>query len=423
MRTVPVLLTLLGLSGAIAHAQPTPLTGEVLVSVSDVHSRLRPAAAADPAGGFVIVWREVAGQDGGLAGRRLDAAGRTDGPGFEVRPLEERVHTTDPRVAARGDGGFLVAWGEGIVPRPGCARARSFGRGGSGPETEPVDLGPCGFENGRAPDVALAGLPDGRFTAGFIAAWETGQAMTADGLDVVVRAFAAVDRPLGEPQIAGLKTAPGETGAPGFQTAPALAVDAAGRATLLWRDEAAGTFLAETFETSGQPLTAAVPVSGAAGGFPVQAAIAAAPDGRAVVVWSAVAEGGTRIWAQLVDAEGRKRGAPIAVSAVGPSGSVSRQQRDPAVAADADGSFAVAWDADRVDGSMSGVVARLFDRDGRPRGGAFRVNVTARGAQGHPALAFAPDGRLLIVWDSQRDAAARGSIVSRLYSTLRSVVP
>lgn len=170
---IPPLLLLPGLLGALNAAapapapaqslQPVPLGGEILISVSDASSRLRPDVAADRGGHFVVVWREIAGQDGGIAGRRLSASGVPSSPGFLIEPPDDNLHTTDPRIVARTGGGFLAAWGEAAFLRPGCARARTFALDGKNLAAGDVfDLGPCATENGRAPNVALAGLPDGR---------------------------------------------------------------------------------------------------------------------------------------------------------------------------------------------------------------------------------------------------------------------
>jgi len=409
VRPLPLLLLLL--LAAPALAQPVPATGEILISVSGATSRLRPGIAAARGGGFVVVWREIGGQDGGIAARRVSAAGAPLGTGFVVEPLDEGRHTSDPQVVCRADGGLLAAWGEAAFLRPGCARAWFLGPGGG--EGEIFDLGGCTTatsENGRAPNVALAGLPDGRFTA----AWEEGLAMTSAGTDVVVRSFAAPGGPLS----AALRVDGEGTGAEGFQTAPAVAQDAAGRSVVVWLDERNAALYGRRFDAAGRPLGARFLVfSGSA----VEAAVAAAPDGRFVAVWSAFEQTGTRIFAQRFDAAGRKRGAPIPVS---PAGSPSHRHREPDVAMDESGDFAVVWDADRIDGAGTGVLGRLYDADGVPRGPAFRVNTTGRGSQGHPAVAFAPGARtFLVVWDSQRDPGASGSIVGRLYTVAQPVVP
>jgi hypothetical protein len=398
-----------------------PVTGEILISVSGSTSRLRPGIAADRRGGFVVVWREIGGQDGGISGRRVSAVGVPLGQGFVVEPPDDGRHTTDPRVVCQADGGIFVAWGEAAFLRPGCVQGRLLGAGGE-EDLPAFDLGACTTEtneNGRAPRVALAGRPDGRFTA----AWEEGAAMSAAGTDVVVRSFAAS----GEPFAAALRVDGEGAGAQGFQTAPAVAQDAAGRTVVLWSDERTGAVFGRRFNAEGRPLAARFPVAGGGtGGFPLETAVASTPGGRFVAVWSAFDGTATRILAQRFDAAGRKRGAPIPVSSIAAPASPAQRHREPDVAMDEAGNFAVVWDADRIDSGGTGVLARLYDRDGAPLGQAFRVNATGRGSQGHPAVAFAQAGKgksFLVVWDSQRDAGALGSIVGRLYSTAQPVVP
>jgi hypothetical protein len=408
MRILPLLLFL---SASVSSAQPMPVTGEILISVSDASSRLRPGVAADPAGGFAVVWREIEGQDGGISGRRLSAAGVPLGTGFVIEPRDDGRHTTDPKAVCRADGTLVAAWGEAAYLRPGCAKARLLA-GTGGEDGDVFDLGACANENGRAPKVALAGLPDGRFSA----AWEEGVTMTAAGTDVVVRSFGGPGEPLAEARrVDGGE----ETAEDGFQTAPAVALDAAGRSVALWYDGNLAELLGRRFDAAGQPLGEPFRIDSGTG-FPVETAIAAAPGGRFVAAWSSYENGGTRIVAQIFDAAGRKQGAQVAVS---PPDSPSRRHRNPAVALDADGGFVVVWDADRVDAGGTGVLGRLFDRRGKPQGAAFRINTTGPRSQGHPAVAFTRSGRFLVAWDSQKDVSGRGSIVGRLYTTTKAVLP
>jgi hypothetical protein len=427
MRTASLLLLLLP-TQALAQPAPAlqlqPLSGEILISVSDVASRLRPAVAADRAGRFVVAWREIEGQDGGIAGRRLSTTGQPASPGFVIAPRETGLHTSDPRIVARSDGGFLVAWGDAAFLRPGCARARSFSPS-LGDTAEPAGdvfaLGDCTMENGRAPEVALAGLPDGRFTA----AWESGQAMapmpptSAGGFTVLVRQFSSTGVPLAE----ALGAAEPKEGGPGAgeQTAPAVTVHADGGTFVLWLDRLRAALLGRRFDAGGQPLGPAFRVD--TGGFPVQAAVAASLSGRSVVAWSAFSGQEMQIVAQLFDAGGRKHGGPVAVSASALLSDSVRGPRDPDIALDAAGNFIVVWAADQADGAGTDVLGRLFDSDGIPQGPPFQINLTRPGSQGHPAVAFGRDDHFLVVWESQKNANARGSIVGRLYLALRAVVP
>lgn len=414
MRNLSFLLLLLAAAPPPSRTgAATPASGEILISVSDLTSRLRPAVAADRKGRFLVAWREIAGADGGVAGRPLSAAGAPAGPGFLIEPGEADLHTTDPVITPAADGAFLVAWGAGVFPRPGCARARVVGA--DGPSGDVFALAPCANENGRAPAVALAGLPDGRFTA----AWEEGQSTTPDGFDVFVRPFAAPGKPLDEPLRADRED--DGSGGIGDQTAPAVAVDAAGRAVVLWHDNRSGILRGRRFDAAGNPRGMPFRVDGGTG-FPIEAAVASSPGGRFIAVWSAFTGQGTRIYAQLFDAKGRKQGMPVPVSPPAPPPG-QRGAEDPDLAMDAAGHFVVVWDAGQVDGSGTGILGRLFDAGGVPQGAPFRINVTGPGAQAHPAVAFARDGRFLVVWESQKNAGARGAIVGRLYTTSWPVVP
>ena len=209
--------------------------------------------------------------------------------------------------------------------------------------------------------------------------------------------------------------------AAGEQTAPALTVHSDGGSFILWLDRLRAALLGRRFAAGGQPLGPSFQVE--TGGFPVQAAVAASLNGRSVVAWSAYTGQEMQILAQLFDAGGRQHGGPIPVSLPALLSDSLRGPRDPDVALDAAGNFIVVWDTDHIDGAGTGVLGRLFDPDGAPQGPPFQINLTRPGSQGHPAVAFGRDDRFLVVWESQKDANARGSIVGRLYSFLRAVVP
>jgi hypothetical protein len=73
-------------------------------------------------------------------------------------------------------------------------------------------------------------------------------------------------------------------------------------------------------------------------------------------------------------------------------------QQSPAIAVDASGAFVVAWQSE-LNGSDE-IRARRFDARGVARGDEFSVNTLASGPQNLPALAVAPDGRFVVVWQS-----------------------
>ena len=97
---------------------------------------------------------------------------------------------------------------------------------------------------------------------------------------------------------------------------------------------------------------------------------------------------------------------PLALTPVGPPTSVQPTEGtysfDVDVAADAEGNFTVVWE-ERVGPSnelqISNVVARRYDRLGRPLGPSFQVNALDNNP-GEPRIDMAPDGMFVIAWES-----------------------
>lgn len=77
-------------------------------------------------------------------------------------------------------------------------------------------------------------------------------------------------------------------------------------------------------------------------------------------------------------------------------------QTDPAVAMAADGSFVVVWSsfqgADNDD--FNAVNGRRYSATGMPLGADFQVNTYTTESQGSPAIAVAPGGSFVVVWEN-----------------------
>jgi hypothetical protein len=91
------------------------------------------------------------------------------------------------------------------------------------------------------------------------------------------------------------------------------------------------------------------------------------------------------------------------------------------LAAVANGSFAVAWEA--ADGDSQGVFVRLFDRSASPRGAEFRVNTTVAGLQRRAAITADPNtGGYLVVWQGQAGTIKDSHIYGQFLSAGGSFV-
>lgn len=94
------------------------------------------------------------------------------------------------------------------------------------------------------------------------------------------------------------------------------------------------------------------------------------------------------------------------VQAASPAGSEFRvntytanAQAFPAIAADADGDFVVAWQSYGQDPN-TGVYAQRYNAAGAAQGPEFRVPTTTAANQTRPAVAMAPGGAFVVVWES-----------------------
>jgi hypothetical protein len=76
-------------------------------------------------------------------------------------------------------------------------------------------------------------------------------------------------------------------------------------------------------------------------------------------------------------------------------------QKDPAIAMDAEGNFVVVWNSYRQDGDSGGVFAQRFDSNCAPIGPEFQVNITAADNQTNPSAAMNGAGDLVVVWQGR----------------------
>ena len=80
----------------------------------------------------------------------------------------------------------------------------------------------------------------------------------------------------------------------------------------------------------------------------------------------------------------------------------------PAVASDADGDFVVAWESYSQDGDGDGIFARRFNSGGRRRSAAeFQVNTYTTDDQRMPAIAADADGDFVVAWKSHAPGRRR----------------
>ena len=185
-----------GIVGRVFSPTGVPLTGDFPVNAFAAGRQTAPAVAAQPGGGFVVVW-ESAGQDGSsyaIVGRRFDSRGNPLTGDFIVNAFTPGAQNA-ARVASDAAGNFVVVWHSDA--QDGSAKGvfgRRFNAAGA-PLTGDFQVNVYTSFFQQYPMVSA--LADGRF----VVAWESGNTIggpTQDGNNYgsYARRFDAAGNPL-----------------------------------------------------------------------------------------------------------------------------------------------------------------------------------------------------------------------------------
>lgn len=154
----------------------------------------------------------------------------------------------------------------------------------------------------------------------------------------------------------------------------------------------------QRFDSSGAPDGAVFQISSTGDGERNRVDVSMASDGRFVVVWEfriATMSYPTQIWARTYHADGTPISGEVRVD------EVEQLTGMPRVGIADDGSFTVVWMGCPVDdGSSTGIYARRYDGSAIPVGSAFLVNTTTAGEQTAPVISMAPTGASIMVWQN-----------------------
>jgi hypothetical protein len=133
-------------------------------------------------------------------------------------------------------------------------------------------------------------------------------------------------------------------------------------------------------------------------------------DGTGIVVFSASAAVGDGdregIVGIFVDQDGQPVGDAFLVNSF-----TEQDQFEPSVAAAPDGRFVVVWESDISPGDADGqsIRGRLFGANGLPRGPDFQVNDFTAGNQIDPRVGMADDGSFVVTWESAQSPGSDAS--------------
>jgi hypothetical protein len=352
-----------GVFGQRYDAAGAPLGGQFVINTYTTVAAApdHHAVAVDGAGRFVVVWTSYGpdGDDGGIFGQRLDAAGTPLGGEFQVN-----TYTTNSQahaaVATDPAGNFVVVWRS--ITQDGSSYGIFGQRYDATGTPRGGEFAVNTFTTDRqgAPAVAMDAVGN------FVVVWES---RFQDGSDYGV--FGQRYDAAGAPQGAEFRV---NTYTASIQYRAAVAMDPPGNFVVVWTSDgqdgsSLGVF-GQRYDAAGTPIGAEFQVNSFTPSFQRDAAVAMDRQGRFVVVWdSSILDGnGYGVFGRRYDATGTPLGDEFRVNTYTTSG-----QFVATVATDAVGNFVVVWESYFQDGSLGGIFGQRY-------GGLVPASLTVDGA-------------------------------------------
>lgn len=195
----------------------------------------------------------------------------------------------------------------------------------------------------------------------------------------------------------------------GQQMAPSTAMDANGDYVVVWSEvgqgDADGVF-AQRYNSAGVAQGTQFQVNTYTTSTQTAPKVAMDAAGNFVVTWQSYGEDGNSwgVYARRYNSSGTARGGEIPVATY-----TTSSQATPTIAMDSRGDFVIAWASYGEDLSGYGIYAQCFLAAGTKTGSEFRVNPTTAGAQQHPAVAMSDIGNFVVAFvDSALDGSGDG---------------
>ncbi|HYU34053.1 MAG TPA: hypothetical protein VEW48_18010 [Thermoanaerobaculia bacterium] len=205
----------------------------------------------------------------------------------------------------------------------------------------------------------------------------------------------------------------------GSQAFPDVAAAADGRFVVVWKDgrlvqgsTQPVSVVARIFDAAGKPLSGEIQVARIAPGALGSPAVAMAPDGRFVVVWGGGKEDPNIVFGRRFAADGRPLGPRFLLA-----GSTERAEDSPDVALAPDGSFVAVW-TQETEGDAevnTDIFFRRFGADGKPLG-PEAVALGGYEEQSGPRVALKPNGDFVVAGQSYGGESSFYDIVAGLFS-------
>jgi hypothetical protein len=201
----------------------------------------------------------------------------------------------------------------------------------------------------------------------------------------------------------------------GNQDYPQVAVDGAGAFVVVWNGNGANQIssgiFGQRYDETGAPIGGEFQVNTYTTGPQYDPAVSMADTDKFIVTWSEPTLDGsnTGVYARLFDLRTGSAPPPFLVN-----DHTTGRQVSHSVAMAPGGAFVVTWSGEGS-GDTSGVFARRFDAAGAPLGGQFLVNSVTTSAQFFSSVGTAADGSFVVAWQDYVLDGSNNGIFGRRY--------
>jgi hypothetical protein len=360
-----------------------------------------PDVAGLSNGRHVIVWQSY-DQDGeywGVYGQLFDSDGTAMGDEFQANAYTTHYQYW-PRVAALGEGKFMVVWqsynNEG--DNKYHAFSQRYNADGSKDGTETRLDGDLG-QNAEYP--VLAGRTDGSIHV----AWNRHTDGSGHGL--FGRSFDGSGNALTGNVLTNSYT--------GSHQERGDVVGHPGGYIVVWQSNGQdgsnyGPY-GQRLNTVGAKVGSEFKVHTYTQSYQRYPRVGAYDNGAFVAVWESTNEdaSGTGVYCQRFKADATKINNPFRVNTY-----IVGSQEKPDVSAWSDGRFVVVWYSYNQDGENGGIFGQRYNSDGTPAGKEFQVNSYTAYEQRYPAISTVSGAGFIVTWNSQaQDGSVSGVFAQR----------
>jgi Ca2+-binding RTX toxin-like protein len=364
---------------------------EFLIPTTRELNQYDPAVVGLADGRMLMSWSDESSGD--IKGQIFNADGSYSGLEFCLNSTVAGTQSA-PRLTALDDGGFVVTFADdsAYATSANDVRVRVFAA-----DATPVgdDFLVSTLTEGDQSSADVAMLADGSFVVAYDHFTSSGTLAS----DVLAAHFAADGTPLGDPVRVNTTT-------DNFQFNAAIAALDNGDYVVAWNGVVAGdasnSGVGVQIMTADGILSGGEILANSATSLNQEnPAITALEGGRFVVTWDDASAIGAdtssyAIRGQVFAQDGTRLGAEFQINSI-----AANPQVKPRVTSLNDGTFVVVWEDDSTspdDPSGAAIRAQVFDANGQKLGDEFLVNTITADNQRDPSVAALADGRFVIAW-------------------------